>query len=311
MTDRKLTDVPASVRRRLLNLSKATGEDFQHTLSNYAVERLLVRLVRSEHAAQFVLKGAQLFRIWLDAPHRPTRDLDLLRIGSSDIEVLESVLRNLCETAVDPPDGISFDPVTVHGEAIREDGVYQGVRLKVEFALSGAMDVLQIDVGVGDAPEPAPREVGIVPVLGGPAVWILAYEKETVIAEKLEAMIVLGIRNSRMKDFYDIRELSRRFEFDGAQLARSIQATFQRRRTPIPTVSPLALTAKFANDPAKEQQWLGFLRRSRLDTANNDLGSVVAELNAFLTPPLDAIKTRNNPSLNWIPGAGWRDAPAE
>jgi hypothetical protein len=305
MTSSNLKNVAASVRQRLLNRSKELQYDFNLVVTNYAIERLLTRLSLSGYADQFVLKGAQLFNVWMGFPHRPTRDLDMLRIGSSEIPGIEGIFRDLIVSDLPYPDGIVFEPSTVSGEIIREDGVYHGIRLRISFSLSGVRDNLQIDIGFGDAVSPVVSRLEIASMLDFPPVMMLAYPKEAVVAEKLEAMVVLGIRNSRMKDFYDIRELSKHFSFRGDHLSQAIEATFNRRQTPIPIDEPYALTEGFVFDAAKRQQWGAFLRRLKIDTSLYPLEHVVADIRTFLLPAMESARIGNDWSAVWDPETGW------
>ena len=306
MTRKSLSNVPASIRQRLLNLAHDRQEDFGLVLTQYAIERLLARLSRSVYASQFVLKGAQLFPLWTEMPHRPTRDLDLLRQGESDIQLLEAIFREVCGMVIDPPDGIIFHPDSVKGAVIREDAVYEGVRIIFKFALSGASDMVQVDIGVGDTVVPMPDQVEMPSMLGFSPIRLQAYPKETVIAEKLEAMVALGIRNSRMKDFYDVWMLAQSFHFEGIRLCQSVAATFQRRRTEIPDLLPLALTAEFWQEPTKQTQWQAFLRRLRLDESSHSLEHIITDLQIFLAPVLSSCNARQSFSKVWSAIDGWQ-----
>lgn len=236
----KPRNLPASVRARLLGLAKERNEDFQFVLGRWIVERFLYRLSVSPHKDQFVLKGAMLFIAWSGKLHRPTRDIDLLGWGSSEVGDVVETVRSICQVSVD--DGLHFELEGIQGERIREDGNYEGVRVRVPGTLAGARAQLQIDIGFGDAVEPAPQEREF-PVLLDQEVPILrTYPPEAVIAEKLEAMVVLGIANSRMKDFYDIWTLASSSTFHLATIAHSVRTTFERRRTPLPGGLPFALT---------------------------------------------------------------------
>ena len=217
----------ASVRGRLLKLSRERREEFHGLLTRYALERLLYRLGLSGHREQFVLKGAMLFPLWKSEPHRPTRDLDLLGKGNPTIAHLEQVFGEVCRVSAGE-DGIQFLPDTVVGVQIREDQVYEGVRIRLVARLAGATIPLQIDIGFGDVVTPAPTEVEYPTILDFPPPRLQAYPRETVIAEKLQAMVTLGIANSRMKDFYDVWVLAQSFAFEGDLLCRAIQATFAR-----------------------------------------------------------------------------------
>ena len=278
-------NVAASVRARLLQLAKNSGQDFNLTLNRYAIERLLYRLSVSPHATRFVLKGATLFALWMDAPHRPTRDLDLLGYNNPSIERLEATFRDLCTQEVEA-DGLEFFAQSVRGQTIREEAIYDGVRMLLEVELAGARLGLQVDIGFGDALASGVQEVEFPTLLDQPAPHLRAYTRETVVAEKFEAMVKLGLNNSRMKDFYDLWILSRHFEFDPAPLALAIRATFERRGTPFPIMVPLALTEEFSGDAGKQTQWAAFCRKGKLDDAPS-LTEVVNELRAFLWPILE------------------------
>ena len=308
MTQKSLSNVPASIRQRLLNLSRERKDDFGLVLTQYAIERLLARLSLSDYAEQFVLKGAQLFPLWMDVPHRPTRDLDLLRQGESDVPCLEAIFREVSTMVCAPADGIVYHPDSVSGDVIREDAVYEGVRITLQFTLSGATDVMQVDIGVGDVVVPMPDLVEMPSMLGFAPVRLRTYPKETVIAEKLEAMVALGIRNSRMKDFYDLWMLARLFRFDGSSLCQSVAATFQRRRTEIPALPPLALTADFWQEPTKEAQWRAFLRRLRLEESSHSLERIITDLQVFLVPILHSLAARQNFTKVWSALDGWQSA---
>jgi len=226
-------NVAASVRQRLLNRSRQTGEDFQLLFTRYAIERLLFRLAASEHRDAFVLKGAMLFALWTGEMHRPTRDLDLLGFGDSGEGRLRAVFETLCGVAV-MDDGLTFAADSVAVEPIREDQEYGGQRVTVAVTLGQPRIVLQVDVGFGDAVTPAAEEVEYPTLLGMEPPRLRAYPKETVVAEKLEAMVKLGLANTRMKDFYDVLVMARTFPFDGDTLRRAITATFARRGTAVP-----------------------------------------------------------------------------
>lgn len=294
-----------SVRQRLLNLSRKTGEDFQLLFTRYAIERLLFRLGRSEYAQNFVLKGAMLFAFWTGEMHRPTRDLDLLGYGDPTVERLAGVFVALSDMD-DPDDGLQFDSSSVTVDAIREDQEYGGQRIKLTVRLGQARVSLQIDVGFGDAVTPAAETIEYPTLLGMEPPRLRAYPKETVVAEKLEAMVQLGLTNTRMKDFYDLVVLARSFAFDGPTLRDAIAATFRRRGTPFPSDTPIALTDAFAADETKRKQWLAFLSRSGLGERAGELIAVAEELRTFLLAPLRMAANGAVPAVNrWEPGGPW------
>jgi predicted nucleotidyltransferase component of viral defense system len=302
-------NVAHSVHQRLLNMSRSTGEDFQLLLTRYAVERLLYRLGESEHAPEFVLKGAMLFALWTGHLHRPTRDLDLLGFGDPDAERLRTVFFSLCEAAA-PDDGLVFGADTVEVRPIREEQEYGGQRVTLLVRLGSARVDLQVDVGFGDAITPAAEAVEFPTLLGMDRPRLRAYPRETVVAEKLEAMVLLGLTNSRMKDFYDVVVLARTFTFDGPDLVRAVRATFDRRKTTLPAAPPVALTDAFAADDAKRRQWAAFRKRggSEVEKVVGDLDGVVAEVRGFLGPILSAAAMNGEFSFQWPPGGPWRQA---
>ncbi len=302
---RKPRDIAASVRQRLLNLSRERKEDFQAVLTRYGIERLMYRLGRSPHGDEFVLKGAMLFALWTGEPHRATWDLDLLGRGTTEIARLVKEFRDVCEIAVDV-DGLAFDGTSVRGERIREDLEYEGVRIHLDARLGVARIAIQVDIGFGDAVTPRPRKMTYPPLLGFPAPELKAYAREPVVAEKFQAMAVLGMGNSRMKDFYDVWALARGFDFDGETLCKSIKATFDRRRTPLPTEAPLALSPSFAEDRTKQTQWKAFIRKGRLLTEPPPLPDVIGVLGGFLLPPTHALVEDRSFTMKWAPGGDWR-----
>ena len=268
-------NLAASVRDRLKQRADAANEDFNLTLTRYGLERLLYRLSVSRHAPSFLLKGALLFSLWYDHPHRPTRDADLLAFGSNDIDTLVATFREIC--AIAGEDGIVFDGAAIRGAEIRKSTGYGGVRINIPGTLAAARIALQIDIGFGDAVTPGPQEVSYPVLLDDlPAPRLRAYRKHTVIAEKFHAICLLGMTNTRMKDYFDLDVLLRERDFETADLRRAIEATFQRRQTPLPTNLPAGLSEAFAADATKEAQWKAFLKKNRLPSV--DFHDVVARL---------------------------------
>jgi predicted nucleotidyltransferase component of viral defense system len=304
MTQEHAARLVASVRQRLLNLSRSRGEDFNLILTWYGIERLLYRLAQSAHGNQFVLKGALLFVVWTGKLHRPTRDLDLLGTGEPSDDRLAAVFMDVCLADVEG-DGLSFDPATVRVEEIRATEEYRGRRVRMVAMLGKARIPLQVDVGFGDAITPAAQELEYPTLLEFPAARLRVYPKESVVAEKLQAMVVLGMLNSRMGDFYDLWWMSRMFEFDGAVLARAIEATFARRRTAIPRATPVALTEAFALEPDKMTQWSAFLSRNRLDVGGVEFADVIQQLRRFLEPCLSALADGREWDKTWPEGGPW------
>ena len=223
-------NIGASVRQRLLNKARETGRPFSELLQYFAMERFLYRLSKSEYADKFVLKGALMLTAWNAPLLRPTMDIDLLgRIGN-DIGAMAAIVREICAGRVEPDDGLVFDAATVQGERIAEAAEYEGVRIRFRATLDAARIQMQLDIGFGDIVVPAAVPTIYPTILDLPAPHLLAYSRETAIAEKFEAMVKLGELNSRMKDFFDIWLLSRSFDFDGPNPVRGDREDFQAKR---------------------------------------------------------------------------------
>jgi predicted nucleotidyltransferase component of viral defense system len=301
---RDLRNVGASVRARLLDRARAERSDFQILLTRYALERLLYRLSVSAHRERFILKGAMLFVTWVADPFRPTRDLDLLGQGNNDVEVIAETFAVICAQAVDD-DGVIFDVSGLTAAPIREDGEYHGVRVRTAAIIAGARVPIQVDIGFGDAVTPAPVEINYPTLLGSPAPRLKAYPVETVVAEKFEALVTLGIANSRMKDFYDLWLICQTFELRQSVLTEAVQRTFDRRGATLPFKTPVGLTEEFA--AAWAVQWRAFLGRERMAAAPIALATTVANLRDFLMPLL----TLADGEHVWLPGGPWSSSTAQ
>jgi predicted nucleotidyltransferase component of viral defense system len=277
-------NVAASVRARLLNVAKAQGVDFNQVLVRFALERILYRMTQSQHADRFLLKGALLFTLWYDMPHRATRDADLLGFGASDLASVAETFRDIAAVAVN--DGIAFDPASVTVEEIRKEAGYGGVRVIIAGELAKARCKTQIDVGFGDAVTPAPVD-SVYPVLLDdlPAPKLRAYPTYTVIAEKLHAIALLGMTNSRLKDYFDLSVLLERETLDTDLLAQAIKATFERRGMSVPDAVPIGLTDEFAHDSSRQSLWLAFLKKNELPP--EPLPAIVDRLRLALAPALN------------------------
>jgi hypothetical protein len=268
-------NLAASIRARLKQRADATQQDFNLTLTHYGLERLLYRLSISPHAANYLLKGALLFSVWYDQPHRPTRDADLLGFGPDDVHTAVSAFRAICQIVVE--DGISFDPASVKGSVIRKEAGYGGVRIDLPAKLDGARIALQVDIGFGDAVTPSPESMTYPVLLEDlPAPQLRSYPKYTVVAEKFHAACLLGMANTRMKDYFDLWVLLNDGALETGELRRAVEATFNRRKLALPRTLPVGLSDAFAQDATKNQQWAAFLRKNRLEPL--DLTDVVALL---------------------------------
>jgi len=285
MTKKRIGNVAASVRQRLLNLRGETGEDFNALLTQYAIERFLYRLSRSSHRDRFVLKGAMLFRVWSGTLHRPTRDVDLLGYGEPTPAAVSATIRQIITTAVDD-DGIVFVASSVAADEIRESQEYGGVRVTFQAVLDGAVIPMQVDVGFGDAVTPLPKESLYPVLLGMDEPRLRMYPVETVVAEKLDAAVTLGMVNSRMKDFYDLLVIFRHHHYDGGVLVRAVVETFTRRGTMLPQALPVCLSDVFGTDPEAAKLWTAFLRRMDLQNEPADFPAVIQEVRDRLWPIL-------------------------
>jgi len=259
-----IRNLAASVRTRLKQHSTANQQDFNLTLTRYGLERLLYRLSVSEHASNFLLKGALLFTLWYDVAHRPTRDADLLSFGPDDVDTAVNTFQQIC--LIPSHDGIVFNSDSVKGSIIRKQAGYGGVRVDLEAKLDGARIALQVDIGFGDAVTPAPQAISYPVLLEDfPAPQLRAYPKYTVVAEKFHAVCLLGLANTRMKDYFDLWVLLNDTTLDPLELRQATKATFERRKMPLPSTVPIGLSDSFASDATKRTQWNAFLKRNQLE----------------------------------------------
>jgi hypothetical protein len=303
VTKGPVTNVAASVHRRLLDVAKQSDRRFNDVLQHYALERWLFRLSRSALGERFVLKGALLLVAWKMSVIRPTRDIDLLGRISNDLDSVRSVIVEIIQTPVED-DGLVFDPSSVTTARITEDADYMGVRATFLGRLGNARIAMQIDIGFGDVVTPMPAWITYPTILEQPAAQLLAYNRETAIAEKFEAMVKLGTLDSRMKDFFDTWLLASSFEFDGLSLAAAVRATFAQRQTTVEP-EPAALSDQLARDRSKAAQWKAFTRRSPLPDAPTEFAEVVQRLRDFLQPVAAAIVTGQPWTKHWRPGGPW------
>ena len=305
MTNRAPASLPASVHQLLLNKARQTRRPFNELLQYYAMERFLYRLSKSPHAGRFILKGALMFTAWKLESYRPTMDIDLLGKTANQVENIAAITREVCAQPV-APDGLLFSPATVKGTRIGEDANYEGVRIRFQAKLGAARVTVQLDIGFGDVIVPAPQPIEYPTLLDFEAPRLRGYSKESIVAEKFEALVTLGILNSRMKDYFDIWTLSRRFDFDGRTLGNAIAKTFANRGTKM-VPEPVGLTARFADDPGKQSQWRGFVRKSRLD-ASPDLAVVTADIAIFLVPLASALSNAKTFEGKWTAPGPWMDS---
>ena len=304
MNNKRGKNTAASVRDRLLALARERGEDFQLLLTQYGLERLLYRLSQSSYRDRFILKGAMLFLLWGDQPHRPTRDVDFLGFGDSSEAGLQAIFRELCGIPVED-DGLTLIADSVQVETIRDETEYGGIRVRLFGDLAGARVPIQADIGFGDAVTPEAKEAEYPTLLGNPAPHLRVYPRETVVAEKYQALVNLGMANSRMKDFYDLWVIAREFDFDGQTLSEAIHNTFSCRQTPLPEHTPSGLSPGFYEDSRKNTQWNAFVRKGMLVTSPPSLTEVCLFLETFLVPPTQALTQDRDFRAKWKPGGPW------
>ncbi len=302
--EHKIKNIAASTRARLQERSKQSGRDFQLVLTHYVLERLLYRLSISPHRDRFVLKGAMLFTIWLEDPLRPTRDLDLLGHGDADASAMASIFREIFLQAV-ADDGLVFGVDNIEATVIREEARYGGIRIETTATLERARVPVRIDIGFGDAVTPHPVKIDYPTLLDSPVPHLHAYPRETVVAEKLEAIVSLGFPNSRVKDFYDLFMIGRHFEFEGQLLTAAVKATFARRKTDVPVTIPDGLSDEFIAITEAKARWQGFLARDRLATDVPGFEECVEGIRRFLLPILAAANGSGDTPGHWPVGGPW------
>ncbi len=294
-------NMPASVRQRLLNRAKRDRRPFNELLQYFAMERFLYRLSQSNHADRFVLKGALMLSVWRSPEIRPTMDIDLLGKSRNEEAAIVLQVRDILSVDVEA-DGLAFDPDSIRTERIIESADYEGIRIRFPGALGTARLHMQIDIGFGDVVYPEP-EVSVLPtMLNFPAPRLLSYSRESSIAEKLEAMVKLGMLNSRMKDFHDIWWLSRQFAFDGSTLVQAIHLTFEQRGTALPSEID-AFNKSFVT--AKQIQWTTFRNRLPQDHIPAAFGEIMASVDVFLSPIVAALTARKPCPTHWIASGPW------
>jgi hypothetical protein len=309
LRDPKLKNIPASIRQKLLNLARVRNEEFGLILTKYGLERILFRLSKSKYREIFILKGALLFELWTKERYRPTRDADFMAKGDNSPERFLQIFREISAIEIED-DGLRFDLKMVKAQRITEDAEYEGVRVTFTTFLEKAQIPIQIDIGFGDTITPGPVEMEYPTLLDPPSPRLLAYPRETVVSEKLEAMVKLSIANSRMKDFHDLHTLATTFDFDGKTLTEAVGATFKRRGTELPAGGvPLAFTPEFYEDENKIKQWNAFCNKNKSYVQKMRLRDVVARLVLFLVPVIKSAQQERAMDSAWTPAHAWDPAP--
>lgn len=305
MTPSAKGNLAHSTQARLKNAAAEGGRPFVELLELYAVERFLHRLGRSRQRDRFVLKGAMLLRQWLGVQTRPTRDIDLLGPVELDAAALREAITDILRTEVED-DAIAFAEDSITVRPIRGESAVLGLRAKFDGTLGRVRLRYQVDVGLGDVV--FPPDVEIIPggLLDMPMSSVRAYTPYSTLAEKLEAVAVLGNANSRTKDYYDLFQLPRALSLEGALLAESIRRTFARRATPVPPAPLDGLSDAFATDPLHAGRWRAFLAKGQLRVAEDDFVRVVAAIRDFASPVLEAVRAASPFNQQWQPGGPWR-----
>lgn len=265
------TNMAKSVKDRLLNIARKEGRAFDVLLVRFALERLLYRLSISAHRDRFVLKGGMLVTVWVADDNRVTRDADFLGHGDADPDRLAADFQEIM--AIDSDDGLAFDIDALAATVIREEMEYGGVRLKTAAYLERTRIPVTVDIGFGDAMADATQRLDYPTLLDLPVPQVRSYPPATVIAEKFQAMVALGVLNGRMKDYYDLWAIPRAIDISDNDLDAAIRATFERRGTPIPNERPPGLSAEMVDDVVKQRQWRAYATSLELD--NVSLESII------------------------------------
>ena len=301
--DGKTKNIAASVHQRLLNKSRESSRPFNELLQHFAIERFIYRLSKSPHADRFILKGALMFAAWIGSMSRPTMDIDLLGKIENSLELIRTVIKDACTMEVEN-DGIVFHKDTVTAARITEDANYSGARVMLRGNLGKIRLFLRIDIGFGDVIIPGPSKVKYPVLLDFPPPELNGYTRESTLAEKFQAMVKLGLLNSRMKDFYDIWFLSQMFNFKGETLVEAIEKTFEKRKTPLPK-EPAIFTPSFMRDENKQAQWQGFINKTKLGDAPASFENVIAGIKVFLQPVVASITDQQTFRFFWAASGPW------
>lgn len=302
---KEVKNISASIRAKLQNNARETNRPFAEVLQYYGIERFLYRVSTSKHSGVFILKGALLFTAWQIEDRRTTLDIDLLARFDNKVESIENLIVEICKTNV-ISDGLVFDPASVKGERIKEDADYEGVRVKFTGFLERARIRMQIDIAFGDSVYPRPKMIQYPVILDLPHPKLKGYPGESVISEKFEAMIKLGVLNSRMKDFYDIWLMIRQFDFDGVKVADALRKTFIKRKTSLPQKKPLLAEEFYDETSDKQKMWVAFLNKNNATHVPQVLATVVHEIEGFLIKPIDAINKKDIFDKKWFAAKTWK-----
>ncbi|MFC1524873.1 nucleotidyl transferase AbiEii/AbiGii toxin family protein [Planctomycetota bacterium] len=300
-----IINIPASIKTRLQNKARETNRPFAEVLQYYGMERFLYRFSRSEYTDKFILKGALMFTVWQIPERRTTLDIDFLAYYDNQVAAIENIIKDICIVAVEP-DGLIFDASTVSGQKIKEDADYEGVRVKFLGFLERSRITMQIDVGFGDVIYLKPKKIDYPVILNLPKPHLKGYPVESVVSEKFEAIVKLGLLNSRMKDFYDIWLMMHRFDFKGLNLAEALKKTFEHRKTSLPNDKPLFAHEIYDGKSDRQTLWKAFLKKGDIKHAPERLSTIAKEIEEFLIKPLDVINKGQSINGAWKAPGPWK-----
>jgi predicted nucleotidyltransferase component of viral defense system len=285
-----------SIKAKLKKLTKTEGRSFDYFLMHYLIERLLYRLSISSYSGNFILKGGLLLYSVLGNSARATRDIDFLAQRVKNVpEELARIFMEIANIQLD--DAVSFNAKSIAVSRIKEGADYQGVRVKMTVLLDRSRHVLQFDIGFGDVIVPKPVDMTYPSLLDMESPRLKAYSLESVIAEKFQAIVYLAEANSRMKDFYDISELSYNFDFEGPVLSEAIKQTFKNRKTPYVPI-PTVFSEGFSQSPDKQTQWGAFQKRITA-SPGRDFPVTITAIKDFLLPVYNALYRKKLFSGQW------------
>jgi len=302
---KEIENIEASIKDQLQNNAKETNRPFAEVLQYYGMERFLYRVSQSKYTDKLILKGALMFTVWHVPERRITLDIDFLARYDNQIASIEKIIKDVCKTTV-VQDGLAFDPANVKGQRIKEDADYEGVRVKFLGLLARSRIPMQIDIGFGDSIYPKAKEIEYPVILDLPKPRIKGYPAESVISEKFEAMVKLGLLNSRMKDFYDIWLMMRQFKFSGQKLVEALKRTFKHRKTPLPEKSPLFAEEIYDENSDQQTLWKAFLAKGEIQHAPEKLSIVAYNIEGFLIQPIQMIAKKEKLNKVWEATGKWR-----
>jgi len=300
-----IKNIEASVKAQLQNKAKETNRPFSEVLQYFGMERFLYRVSQSKYADKFILKGALMFIVWHVPERRTTLDIDFLAQYDNQVASIEKMIKDVCKIDV-VSDGLIFDPKNVKGQRIKEDADYEGIRVKFLGLLERSRIPMQIDMGFGDSIYPKPKIIEYPVILDFPKPKLKGYPAESVVSEKFEAMVKLGILNSRMKDFYDIWLVMRQFDFDGVQLLEALKRTFKNRKTSLPQRSPLFAEEIYDEKSDRQTLWKAFLKKGDVKHVPEKLNTIAREIEKFLVKPLVAINKGIGFNEKWKTPGLWK-----